>query len=36
MSLKQLVLGNYISETDLGRRPLAKLTRDIAQELGLV
>ena len=32
----RLVLGNYISEEDLGKRPLAKLTRDISEELGLL
>lgn len=30
------ILGNYLSVGDLGKRPLAKLTRDLAQELGLI
>ena len=34
--LMVLLLGNYIQEEDLGKRPLAKLTRDIADELGLL
>jgi len=34
--LKGLVLGNYISDDELSKRPLSKLTRDIAEELGLV
>jgi hypothetical protein len=32
----RFILGNYISEEDLGKRPLAKLTRDISEELGLL
>jgi 5-methylcytosine-specific restriction endonuclease McrA len=32
----RLVLSNYTSEEDLGKRPLAKLTRDISEELGLL
>jgi len=31
-----MVLGNYISDDELSKRPLAKLTRDIAEELGLI
>lgn len=34
--IKRLVLGNYFNEEDFHRRPLAKLTRDIAKELGLL
>lgn len=30
------VLGSYINNTDFHTRPLSKLTRDIAQELGLI
>ena len=30
-----MVLGNYIDSDDLGKRPLAKLTTDIMQELGI-
>jgi hypothetical protein len=31
----RMVIGNYINEEDLGKRPLAKLTKDICKELGL-
>lgn len=31
-----IILGNYISDEELGKRPLSKLTRDIAEELGLI
>jgi hypothetical protein len=31
----RMVVGNYICEEDLGKRPLAKLTKDICEELGL-
>ncbi len=31
----QMVVSNYICEEDLGKRPLAKLTKDICEELGL-
>jgi len=34
--LKGLVFGNYISDDEIQNRPLAKLTRDIAEELGLI
>lgn len=32
----QIVVSNYIGIDDLGKRPLAKLTRDIAEELGML
>ena len=32
----RLVSGNYITEEDLDKRPLAKLTKDISEELGLI
>jgi hypothetical protein len=32
----RLLSSNYITEEDLGKRPLAKLTRDISEELGLL
>lgn len=32
----QTVVSNYICIDDLGKRPLAKLTRDIAEELGIL
>jgi len=31
----QMVVSNYIDADDLGKRPLAKLTKDICEELGL-
>ncbi|APH18131.1 HNH endonuclease domain-containing protein [Clostridium botulinum] len=31
----QMVVSNYICDEDLGKRPLAKLTKDICEELGL-
>ncbi|WP_459195673.1 HNH endonuclease [Wukongibacter baidiensis] len=31
----QMVVSNYISNENLGKRPLAKLTKDICEELGL-
>jgi hypothetical protein len=32
----RLVIGNYYKDRELGNRPLSKLTRDIAEELGLL
>ena len=32
----RIVFGNYITNDELGKRPLSKLTRDIYEELGLV
>jgi len=34
--VRSMVLGNYIQEADFLKRPLAKLTRDIAKELRLI
>ncbi|NFE80028.1 hypothetical protein FC820_07160 [Clostridium sporogenes] len=31
----QMIVSNYIDDNDLGKRPLAKLTKDICEELGL-
>jgi len=31
--VRRMVLGNYIQESDFSKRPLSKLTRDIAREL---
>ncbi|MBV7275631.1 hypothetical protein I6U48_22280 [Clostridium sp. PL3] len=31
----QMIVSNYICDEDLGKRPLAKLTKDIREELGL-
>lgn len=33
---RKMVLGNYTDEKDFEKRPLSKLTKDIAEELGLV
>lgn len=33
---RRMVLGNYTDEDDLEKRPLSKLTKDIAEELGLL
>lgn len=33
---QRMILSNYISEDDLDKRPLAKLTCDISEELGLL
>jgi len=32
----RLALGNYCADRELGKRPLSKLTKDIALELGLI
>lgn len=32
----QMITGNYINEEDLGKRPLSKLTRDIARDVGFI
>jgi len=34
--LLRMVSGGYISEEEIGRRPLSKLIKDISQELGLI
>jgi hypothetical protein len=31
----RIIFGNYIESTDLGKRPLSKLTRDILKELNI-
>lgn len=31
----RMIFGNYISEEDLGKRPLAKLTKDLLDDLGI-
>lgn len=33
--INKMIFGNYLNSGDLGKRPLAKLTKDIAKELGL-
>jgi len=32
----QMIIGNYIQEEDLGKRPLSKLTRGIARDVGFI
>jgi ribosomal protein S6 len=32
----RLLIGNYVNEEDLGKRPLAKLIKDISDALGLI
>ncbi len=32
----QMITGNYIQDEDLGKRPLSKLTRDIARDVGFL
>lgn len=34
--LMRVLLSNYVTDEELGKRPLAKLTKDIAEELGLI
>ncbi|MFS4469869.1 hypothetical protein [Chryseobacterium sp. T20] len=34
--VRRMVLGNYLHETDFSKRPLSKLTRDIARELKIM
>ena len=34
--VRQLVLGNYIDKKDVGKRPLAKMTRDIMKQLKFI
>ena len=34
--LQRLITGGYVSDDEIGKRPLSKLTKDIAKELGLV
>ena len=34
--LQHLISGGYVSEEEIGKRPLSKLIKDISQELGLL
>lgn len=34
--LERLLLGNYLDEKDIHKRPMAKFTQDIAKQLGLI
>jgi hypothetical protein len=36
IDFSRFLLGNYVSEDELHKRPLAKLYRDIAKQLGLI
>lgn len=32
----QMIMGNYLNSSDLDKRPLSKLTKDICEEIGLI
>jgi len=34
--ISQIIMGNHLDEEDLGKRPLSKLTRDIARDVGFI
>jgi hypothetical protein len=34
--IKRVIVGNYVKEVDLGKRPLSKMMHDVATELGLI
>lgn len=34
--VKRIIVGNYVNDTDFGKRPLAKMMHDVAYELGLI
>lgn len=34
--IKRIIVGNYIKESDYGKRPLAKMMHDVSAELGLI
>lgn len=34
--LERLLVGNYINETDIHKRPVSKFTQDIARQLKLI
>ena len=36
MDPMRFILGNYIAPADIHKRPLAKLTQDVAKQLGLL
>ena len=35
-TLNRMIVGNYIEDTNIHRRPLSKFMQDIAQQLGLI
>lgn len=34
--VKRIIVGNYVKEPDYGKRPLAKMLHDVAEDLGLI
>lgn len=34
--IKRIIVGNYVKEQDYGKRPLAKMMHDVAEDLGLI
>ena len=34
--IKRIIVGNYVTEQDYGKRPLAKMMHDVAEDLGLI
>lgn len=34
--IKRIVVGNYVKESDYGKRPLAKMMHDVSEDLGLI
>jgi len=34
--LQRLISGGYVSDDEIGKRPLSKLVKDISNELGLL
>jgi len=34
--LQRLISGGYVSDEEIGKRPLSKLVRDVSEELGVV
>lgn len=34
--IKRIIVGNYVMESDFGKRPLSKMMHDVALELGLI
>jgi hypothetical protein len=35
-NLQRLISGGYVSDEEIGKRPLSKLVRDVSEELGVV
>jgi hypothetical protein len=34
--IDRLLIGNYMDETDIHKRPMSKFMQDIAQQLGII